>query len=183
MRAQCDALKVQLQRAGGGAPAPGPDLENVKEAVARAMTDGATLEDCLAAIVALYPDRLIVLDSAWAAAKKARLFNAPRKAFELLSKLCTDYYDAMVEGLGDREGAAIFGKSGFAARESETVENNKRARELRRFTYKGEIVEMVRHLKIGVKPSVAETFRAHFLWDSDARRIVLGHCGKHLDHG
>lgn len=180
--AQCDALKIQLQRAGG-APASGADLEQVKEAVPRAITDSATLEDCLAATAALYPDRLTVLDSAWASARKARGFNAPRKAFELLSKLCTDYYDAMIEGRGDREGAAIFGKSSFAARESETVENNKRARELRRFTYKEETVEMMRHLKIGVKDSVAETFRAHFLWDADAKRIVLGHCGKHLDHG
>jgi hypothetical protein len=37
-------------------------------------------------------------------------------------------------------------------------------------------------LKIGVKPSDATTFRAHFHWDAAKRLVVLGHCGKHLDH-
>ncbi|MFO1077934.1 MAG: hypothetical protein U1E73_09450 [Planctomycetota bacterium] len=62
------------------------------------------------------------------------------------------------------------------------MENNKRARDLRRFTYNGEPIEMMRHIKIGVKDSVAETFRAHFHWDTETKRIILGHCGRHLDH-
>ena len=35
---------------------------------------------------------------------------------------------------------------------------------------------------IGNKESDAETFRAHFEWDGVERKVVLGHCGKHLDH-
>ncbi len=39
---------------------------------------------------------------------------------------------------------------------------------------------MTNHLKIGVKPSDAETLRIHFDWDAEKKMIVIGHCGKHL---
>jgi hypothetical protein len=41
---------------------------------------------------------------------------------------------------------------------------------------------MMKHLKIGVKDSVAETLRIHFEWDDGDRKIIIGHCGSHLDH-
>ncbi len=40
---------------------------------------------------------------------------------------------------------------------------------------------MFQYLKIGVKDSVHETWRTYFTWDPKARRIVIGHCGPHLD--
>jgi hypothetical protein len=79
------------------------------------------------------------------------------------------------------EAKQIFGTA-FAATESETARNNDRARRLRTFEYEGKAVEMLSHLKIGVKPSIAQTWRAHFFWDAANQRIVIGHCGKHLDH-
>ena len=75
----------------------------------------------------------------------------------------------------------VFGNA-FSPKESGTVEKNKRARALRTFTYQGKQREMMMHLKIGNKPSVAKTFRAHFEWDSESKKVVLGHCGTHLDH-
>jgi hypothetical protein len=59
--------------------------------------------------------------------------------------------------------------------ESDTVSNNKRGRKLRTFVYNGQPVEMLPHLKIGVKDSEYETLRIHFMWDADARVIVIGH--------
>lgn len=40
---------------------------------------------------------------------------------------------------------------------------------------------MEQHLKIGVKDSPAEALRIHFAWVADERKIVIGHCGPHLD--
>jgi hypothetical protein len=40
---------------------------------------------------------------------------------------------------------------------------------------------MLAHLKIGAKPSATETLRIHFEWDPEARVIVIGYCGEHLD--
>jgi hypothetical protein len=45
----------------------------------------------------------------------------------------------------------------------------------------GKQIEMLKHLRIGVKDSAAETLRIHFHWDAKDQRIVIGHCGKHLD--
>lgn len=179
--ARTDALKAQLQRAGNSA-AGNSMSESDRKVIVSALDEDPSLEQTLAAVAVLFADRLVVLDTAYASARKAREFKFVAKARQMLIRLCTDYYDALLSGKGDREGTSIFGKSGFAARESETVENNKRARDLRSFTYNGETIEMMRHIKIGVKDSVAETFRAHFHWDTETKRIILGHCGKHLDH-
>ena len=178
-----NALKYQLTQAGASVPTPTGIGPATRAAIEQGMAEDASLEDCLRVIEQLYPDRLVVLPTAWKSAKDASAFDSPRSAFALLAKLCSGYYEAMSAGKGDRAGLDVFGNKSFAARESETVEKNKRARALRCFFYRGNEVEMMRHLKIGVKDSVEKTFRVHFHWDADAKRIVLGHCGRHLDHG
>ena len=40
---------------------------------------------------------------------------------------------------------------------------------------------MERHLKVGVRDSAATTLRVHFEWIAKEKRIVIGHCGKHLN--
>ena len=40
---------------------------------------------------------------------------------------------------------------------------------------------MEKHLKYGVKDSLAETLRVHFEWLADEKKLVIGHCGKHLN--
>lgn len=110
---------------------------------------------------------IVVLDSGWKSARGGVGFSKTRKAFELLRTLASVYWEDLAHGKGDREARPRFGNS-YAPRESETVMNNKKARELRTFEYVGKPVEMWRHLKIGVKPSVAETMRVHFLWDDKA---------------
>jgi len=157
--------------------------EALRDCILRTVGESPSLEDCLLILSHLFPSRVTILPTAWKSAREAAGFRRSEKAFELLRKLFTDYFDAMNNGVGDKAGQQVFGATAFAARESEGVESNKRARALRTFVYEGEPIEMMRHLKIGVKDSAAETFRAHFHWDDERRRIVLGHCGCHLDHG
>jgi len=38
-----------------------------------------------------------------------------------------------------------------------------------------------KHLKHGVKNSKAETLRIHFEWMPGEKKLVIGHCGKHLN--
>ncbi len=176
------ALQTQLQRAGNTAPVAATGLTaDDRKVFLEAMSDGANLLSCLEAIERLYRGRVVILESARASARKASKFNDPRKAFGLLATLCGNYYDALSRGQGDGAAREVFGKNAFSPKESETVETNKRAAKLRTFRYKEEDTPMMAHLKIGIKDSVAETFRCHFLWDPDDRVIVIGHCGKHLD--
>jgi len=143
-----------------------------------------TLADALELLAASYPNRVVILDSAKKAAADSDGLERRvlRQATELLFKLAGPYWDALATGRGDGEARALFGDS-YAARESETVAGNKRARELRTFIYNGDPVAMERHLRIGVKDSPATTWRCHFYWDGARKRIVVGHCGKHLDFG
>lgn len=180
---QIDSLKSAMGGAAnsGASSSASPVGPEYRDAVLDAISGSPTLEQALLIIEALYPDRLVVLDSGWKSARDAVGFSKTRKAFELLRILASAYWEDLAYGKGDSEARRHFGKS-YAPRESETVTNNKKARELRTFEYEGKPVEMWRHLKIGVKPSVSETMRVHFHWDDKAKKIVIGHCGQHLDH-
>jgi hypothetical protein len=163
-----------------GASDLGFDVE-VREALRAVLDRTPTPKEALVAVSALYPERLIVLDTAWKSAEESAAFQRGGDAFELLTSLAGSYWESLHDGIGDSEARSVFG-SAFAATESESVRNNKRAKRLRTFSYDGEDVEMMAHLKIGNKDSVAETLRIHFYWDSDKEKLVIGHCGKHLDH-
>lgn len=140
----------------------------------------ATPLDCLNSLNFLYPERIIILDSAYTSAEESFGFLHVERLWNLLQMLTTDYYYAMCESnKGDSFAKNVFGNS-FAAKESETVEKNHKLMSYRKFYYKGEQRLMNRHLKIGVKNSKSETIRVHFDWDNEKRCIVIGHCGEHL---
>ena len=154
--------------------------EKLKDPLANLGAGRATPKECLAIVSCLYPTRIFVLDTAWKSADDSVTFRETAKAFDLLWKMVNDYWEKMTNGKGDIEAGKVFGNA-FAARESETVENNSTARNLRTFEYNGEQILMMRHLKLGNKDSAAETLRIHFYWDSERRIIVIGHCGPHLN--
>ncbi len=74
----------------------------------------------------------------------------------------------------------VFSSEEYSANESETVENSPTLSAKRRFTYKGDSIDMFRHLKIGKVDNVAHTLRVHFAWIPTEKKIVIGHCGEHL---
>lgn len=140
----------------------------------------ASLIDGLLILEALYGSQVTILPSAWQSAEESADFKKPDKAWELLLRLGTDYWAAVQVG-GDSEGKGCFSGATFASRESESVEGRKGARDRRTFRYKGADLVMWKHLKIGVKDSVSETWRCHFEFDAEEKKVVIGHCGKHLD--
>lgn len=128
----------------------------------------------------LCPGHLLVLDSAWSAADQAKGFEHGDQLFELLWLLATNYRMQKLAGAPDRIAGQVFGSSNYAARESQTIENNPQAKRARTFSYQGKTIEMWQHLKIGAKDSENRTLRIHFCWDEDLNQVVIGHCGKHL---
>ena len=97
-----------------------------------------TPKDGLSVIAKLFPDRVEILETAWKSADDSVAFRDKKKAFELLWKLATEYWSALVSGSGDAEARNVFGNA-YSARESETVEANKRARRLRTLIIRGKI--------------------------------------------
>jgi HIRAN domain len=183
LRYECDSLKVTLQHQHPNFDARSEDIpDSVSDALLDIVGECLTLSQSLRVISTIFPQRVVVLKTAYDSAAEAKVFREKKRAFELLWKLATEYWTILASGRGDVDGRRVFGNESFSAKESETVERNTRARRLRMFVYKGKKIEMMKHLKIGVKESKAETLRVHFDWDTERRVIVIGHCGKHLDH-
>ena len=174
-----EAKVLALEKAEGEAPLDdaGRTLAAMRAADRRKLEH---LEQALQALQGFYGDRVDILDSAWKSAREARAFTRPDKAFELMRTLATQYWELVQQG-GDAAAKGAFTEATFSSRESETVESRPAARALRTFLVRGEPVTMWKHLKIGTKDSVAETWRLHFVFDAERRKVVIGHCGKHLD--
>ncbi len=171
------SLKDQLDRAGDGNTSA-VNAERVVGLVSRKAPPSPL--QCIELIEELYGDKCVILPSAKASAEKANHFIYGRELLDLLNRLVTAFRATLIEGGGDNKARAVFGKSEYAANESETVMGNKALRRQRVFEYDGKSVEMLRHLKIGVGDDVTKTIRVHFHWDADREKIVIGHCGEHL---
>jgi len=174
-RAHSADLREQIDRIKRSKASMAPEAQRALTSV---LGGRMTPEDCLRLVGAAFPDRIIVLDSAYQSARRAEGFRHVEKLAELLERLGSEYYDALCVGKSDAEAAMTFGDA-FAAKESETTMSNRRARTERTFRYENEDVVMWRHLRIGVKESTAETIRVHFGWVAERKKVVVGWCGEH----
>lgn len=154
-------------------------LSPLRDAVSALVTGDPTLEQSLTLISALFPDRIVVLETAYDSAQESRGFRYGKKAFDLLWNLANGYWGALASGQGDMHAKSVFGHNAYAQNEGEVLSSDGKKR--RTFMYGGRDLEMNKHLKVGIKDSAAETLRIHFEWLADEKRIVIGHCGKHLD--
>jgi hypothetical protein len=138
----------------------------------------SSLEAVLRLFQMMFSDRCLVLPTAFASAKESEDFRQTGKAFDLLCKLATEYWEAMRSGKGDVVARNAFGADTYASKESEKLS---KAGKLRRtFSFQSETYYMEKHLKIGTADNSADTLRVHFEW-VDGNKIVIGYCGKHLD--
>lgn len=151
----------------------------IREAYFNIKNGSATLSEVISLIGVLYTDRIVVLDSAYSSAIESdkASFKHSSKAYELLETLATSYWQLMADGQGDQQAKNVLGSS-FTANEATL---SKDGRKRRTFEYRGQNIFMDRHLKYGVKDSIAETLRIHFDWSASEKKLIIGHCGKHLD--
>jgi len=155
--------------------------ENYNELILDALHKKISLLGALTLVRTMMSEKIVVLNTAISSAKESdrRGFSHGDVALDLLLKLCTDYWSNLASGQGDEKAISVFGRNGFAPKEKDKLSNAGKKR--RTFLYKGDNYFMERHLKFGVKDSLAETLRIHFAWKSEERKIIVGHCGKHLD--
>ena len=139
--------------------------------------------DCLTAVKKLLPDSLEVLPEADKSAKDHKKFTNIDQLFELLWKLGTDFQEGMQreESRSSEVAQAIFSKGQYAPHSSKEDKGGKR--KPASVQYKGETMEMDEHLKIGGGGEGApenSCLRIHFSWDVESKKVLIGHCGKHL---
>jgi hypothetical protein len=182
LQADIDGLKHALNGRQSSGETSDDELYAIRplrEAVTALVAGEPTLEESLTIISTFFPDRVVVLDSAYDSAHDSREFLYNKRAFDLLWNLANGYWKALTDGQGDMIGKRVFGVNDYAQNEGESLSSAGKKR--RTFAYRGNDILMEKHLKIGVKDSIAETLRVHFEWFGSEKRLVIGHCGKHLN--
>lgn len=147
------------------------------------LRDGATRQtprQILELVDQLCNGCLVLLPSALKSADEAAGFELGEKLFDQLWKLATEYRQLRLQAGPDKLAIQVFGNKVWAAKESDTTTNSAVGKAERTFTYKGQPLLMLQHLKIGVKDSPNRTLRLHFEWDPEDGVVVIGHCGPHL---
>ncbi|MBF3053039.1 hypothetical protein HKW90_01280 [Pseudomonas aeruginosa] len=154
-------------------------LAPLREATLALHRGSISLRQALELIQGLYPDRVTVLPSAYDSATESdnARFQHCGKAADLLISLATTYWETLAGGGGDQHAKECFGTQAYAANERGL---SSRGRSERSFMYRGRMVQMDKHLKIGWTDSLVTTLRIHFEWVAEEKRIVIGHCGRHL---
>ncbi|WP_081665933.1 hypothetical protein [Pseudogulbenkiania ferrooxidans] len=156
-------------------------LAPLRNSVVAVLNGSPSLQQVIDLIATLYSDRIVFLRTAKDSAKESDRggFHQGAKAFELLQKLATEYWQQLASGKSDQHAKTVFGQNAYAANEASALSNDGKRR--RTFSYCGREVLMEKHLKHGVKDSLAETLRVHFEWLAYEKKIIVGHCGKHLN--
>lgn len=184
LQAAIEGLKHALSGRESSADAGDGELSvltPLRQAVTAVLIEDPSLEQSLKLINMLFSDRVTFLDSAQDSAHESDAdgFRYGKKSLDLLWKLANGYWQALADGKGDQHAKAIFGSNAYAQNEGQALSKDGRRR--RTFTYRDRDFLMEKHLKVGVKDSAAETLRIHFEWLAEEKRLVVGHCGKHLD--
>lgn len=166
-----------LRKANNGFVDASPDRSLLIDFATRA--DDPTPKQCLEFIVQLHPQRVEVLETAYASARDRAQFQQGRRLLGLLNRLATQFVEAMEEG-GDDMARRCFTNAEYSANESEGTQHNTEMRRKHTFEYNGEEITMWRHLKIGVADDQRKSIRVYFEWIAGERKVVIGHCGAHL---
>lgn len=150
-------------------------------AIAQQISGGIkTPEDYLRVYAQLYPDRLIVLDSAYESAKKSWEYRNGDKLGKNLFILMNDYYNECMSGVPDSKTRLLFGTKILRDNESDTVLANDKLRSQREFEYEGEKRVFEKHIALGIKYGAANCLRLYF--EIIEGKVVIAYCGEHLSN-
>lgn len=171
-----ESLRKALATIGTSTTAAFP--QHVAALVAAAVRAKPSVASSLELIEQLFPDRLVVLESARRSASQHDVFRFGDQVFDLLYRLATGYWEALAAGQPDGLAKQVFGQHEFAAKEANLSSAGKRARTVD-VPGVGEVF-LEAHLKVQRGDNRAESFRCHFEWVAEWQKLVIGHCGEHL---
>lgn len=139
-----------------------------------------SLSDVVSLVEQLHGDLLVFTEEAKKSAREATL-DDPSVAWECLTAIATELPSI---AFGDRKAdmAAEFrSRTSFelSLTESRMTKKDSALLGLRKVVCDGREWDMSAHVKYGVKPP--KCLRVHFAIDRDAKRILIGHCGDHLE--
>lgn len=150
-----------------------------REALLSCCQQSPTPVQALKSAELLFPERLVVLQSAWESASESSDFERGGKLYEKLLQLCGPYMDALISGVPDSKAKEVLGGE-YAAKESESTSNSSVLRKARTFEWNGESRLFEKHLAFGKRNETRSSIRVHFIVDIEQEKVVIGWAGKHL---
>ena len=178
------------------------ELEQARASAAEARAEALAKQEALQAVLALkeWPEtpvdiaalavkvsggRLVFCHDAVRSLEKSafgKTNDARAVVWECLRAVATELYELVMQDLSAQQIADEFrSRTSFDLTwtESKETKRDNRLMGLRKIVYEGRELDITPHVKWGNKPP--RLLRVHFHVDRDRRRIVIGHCGDHLD--
>lgn len=187
-KSQLETLRYRLVEAQGRADEKAAEAARLKdEAAALEKIDHfpTSLVEELELAGRLWPERIVVLPEAVRSAAAYRYFDLDEE-WRILRTVATVLWDIY---FGDGDSSDIDEefkrRSGFThtLRESGATNASPALVKLRRRAYKGSEIDITPHIKGSGRrdSSKLHPFRLHYYADAEGKKIVIGHCGEHLD--
>jgi hypothetical protein len=172
-----ETLQAQIaeRRTAAAAASLSPGMRDGLRAVAA--RSAPSPKQSLEVLAALFPERVVILQEALDSAETdGARFRKPEEVWNLLQRLSTGYYEALMKG-GDALARRVFSNSEFAAQGSDGEMNSPACQRDRTRHYKGKAVVMWAHLRAGGHGAAEDCLRIHFFWLPEEKKILVGHCG------
>ena len=142
-----------------------------------------SLKDLLEILDARYSSKIVILDEAWNSAEDFRGFDCD-EYWKILESMPTDLWNIYFgdEDYSGRVDDEYQRRTGFelSLTETKATQANQRLMRLRKRKYKNREIDITPHIK-GRDKNPKFTFRVHYYVDRDDQKIVIGHCGEHLE--
>lgn len=138
------------------------------------------LEDTLRMVCALHSSKLEFLEDAAESAREAH-FNNVAIAWKLLWSLAEDLHPMLLNGSTPFSDTEYKNRSGFnlAMSEGSQTQRDSKLMKLRQRTYRGKDIDITPHVGWGTGN---DCLRVHFAIDRESQKLIIGHCGNHLDN-
>lgn len=173
LKAQIESMQTVFQRLR--------DLELGVGTVKKLSRLPSTIAEVLALVCDIHADKLICLPEAIKSAEVARFADVFR-AWELLWSLAEELYPMMFEEGNDTlfSEKEYENRTGFSisVKEGRMTRRDSKLMRLREREFEGRTYGITPHVGVG---SGANCVRVHFAIDRELRKLVIGHCGDHLD--
>lgn len=187
-KSQLETLRYRLVEAQGRADEKAAEAARLKdEATALEKIDHfpTSLVEELELAGRLWPDRIVVLPEAVRSAAAYRYCDLDEE-WRILRAVASVLWDIY---FGDGDSSDIDEefkrRTGFTHtfRESGATNASPALVKLRRRSYKGSEIDITPHIKGSGRrdSSKLHPFRLHYHADAEGKKIVIGHCGEHLD--
>ena len=144
-----------------------------------------TAHDVAALAIKVSGERLVFTNEALRSLQKSEFAicdDAASVIWRCLRAMATDLYELLMEDLPAQQVADTFKnrtKFDLTWTESKETKRDNRLMAKRRVMYEGLELDITPHVKWGNTPP--RLLRVHFCVDRDRKRLIIGHCGDHLD--